>query len=50
MKKHHNKSVLVAVADGSEDLETIAIIDLLKRSQLDVIVAKVYDDSHVIYG
>lgn len=33
--------VLVPVADGSEDIETVAIIDVLRRAQFDVTVASV---------
>lgn len=33
--------VLVAIADGSEDIETVAIIDVLRRAQFDVTVASV---------
>ena len=35
------KTVLVAIADGSEDLETVSIIDVLRRAELDVTVASV---------
>jgi hypothetical protein len=45
MKKHHesNKRCLVCVTQGSEDLETVAIVDTLRRSKkIDVILAKVF--------
>ena len=47
MKKHHeatsNKRCLVCVTQGSEDLETVAIVDTLRRSKrIEVILAKVY--------
>ncbi|MCX7970029.1 MAG: DJ-1/PfpI family protein, partial [Negativicutes bacterium] len=31
--------VLVLVADGSEEIETVAMIDVLRRGQLEVVVA-----------
>ncbi len=33
--------VLVAVANGSEEIETVSIIDTLRRAEVDVTVAKV---------
>jgi hypothetical protein len=47
MKKHHettsNKRCLVCVTQGSEDLETVAIVDALRRSKrIEVIMAKVF--------
>lgn len=33
--------VLVPIADGSEDIETVAIIDVLRRAQFDVTVASI---------
>ncbi len=33
--------ILVPIADGSEDIETVAIIDVLRRAQFDVTVASV---------
>ena len=45
MKGHTmtNKRCLVCVTNGSEDIETVSIIDTLRRSKhLDVIVAKVF--------
>jgi putative intracellular protease/amidase len=41
MKKGHPK-VLVAVAHGCEDTETITIIDVLRRADAEVVVAKVF--------
>lgn len=42
-----NKRVLIPIADGSEDIETVAIIDVLRRAQLDVTVASVMPDLQV---
>jgi 4-methyl-5(b-hydroxyethyl)-thiazole monophosphate biosynthesis len=36
-----NKKVLVPIADGSEELEAVAIIDILRRAGADVVVASV---------
>jgi 4-methyl-5(b-hydroxyethyl)-thiazole monophosphate biosynthesis len=33
--------VLVAVADGSEDIETITVVDVLRRAAVDVVVASI---------
>jgi hypothetical protein len=47
MKKHHeatsNKRCLVCVTQGSEDLETVAVADALRRSNIiEVTLAKVF--------
>jgi len=36
-----SKRVLVAIADGSEEIEAVCIIDVLRRAELDVTVASV---------
>jgi 4-methyl-5(b-hydroxyethyl)-thiazole monophosphate biosynthesis len=36
-----NKKILVPIADGSEELEAVAIIDILRRAGADVVVASV---------
>ncbi|NIM17226.1 MAG: DJ-1 family protein [Candidatus Aminicenantes bacterium] len=36
-----SKKVLVPIADGSEELEAVAIIDILRRAGADVVVASV---------
>jgi 4-methyl-5(b-hydroxyethyl)-thiazole monophosphate biosynthesis len=36
-----SKKVLVAIADGTEELEAVTIIDVLRRSEADVTVASV---------
>lgn len=36
-----SKTVLVPIADGSEELETVAIIDILRRAKAEVTVASV---------
>jgi protein deglycase len=35
---------LVAVADGSEEIETVTIIDTLRRANIEVKVSKVGED------
>ncbi|WP_313054622.1 DJ-1 family glyoxalase III [Pseudomonas lopnurensis] len=34
-----SKRVLIPVADGSEDLETVTLVDVLRRAEFDVVVA-----------
>lgn len=36
-----NKSVLVPVADGCEEIETVAVIDILRRAGIEVTFASV---------
>ena len=38
-----SKKVLVAIADGTEELEAVTIIDVLRRAEADVTVASVGD-------
>jgi 4-methyl-5(b-hydroxyethyl)-thiazole monophosphate biosynthesis len=38
----HKKRVLVPVADGSEEIETVNIVDCLRRAELDVTMASVH--------
>lgn len=40
--------VLVPIADGSEDIETVAIIDVLRRAQFDVTVASVMPTLQIV--
>ncbi|NVK27956.1 DJ-1 family protein [Marinomonas sp. CT5] len=42
--------VLVTVANGSEDIEAITIIDVLRRGGLDVTVASVHDAKQVEFA
>jgi 4-methyl-5(b-hydroxyethyl)-thiazole monophosphate biosynthesis len=39
-----NKTILVPIADGSEEIEAVAIIDVLRRAGAEVIVASVPED------
>ncbi|RMF22117.1 MAG: DJ-1/PfpI family protein [Cyanobacteria bacterium J083] len=39
-----SKSVLVPIADGSEDIEAVTLIDVLRRAQAQLIVASVKED------
>ena len=34
-----NKKVLIGIADGTEELEAVTIIDVLRRAEVDVTVA-----------
>jgi 4-methyl-5(b-hydroxyethyl)-thiazole monophosphate biosynthesis len=36
-----SSKVLIAIADGSEELEAVAVIDCLRRAQIDVAIASV---------
>lgn len=36
-----SKRVLIPIADGSEDLEAVTLIDVLRRAEFDVVVASV---------
>ena len=38
-----NATALVAVADGSEDIETVTIVDVLRRAGVEVTLASVHD-------
>lgn len=38
------KKVLIPIADNVEDIETVATIDILRRAQIEVVVASIYDD------
>ena len=41
IKTKNGHKILVAVAHGSEDIETISIIDTLRRADFNVVVGKV---------
>lgn len=38
-----SKRALIAVADGSEDLECVTLIDVLRRADIEVLLASVED-------
>lgn len=40
------KRALVLVADGCEDIETVTVVDILRRSGVDVTVCSVHSSSH----
>lgn len=40
--------ILVPIANGNEDIETVTIIDVLRRGGIDVTVASVHDSKHVV--
>ncbi|TBR37560.1 DJ-1/PfpI family protein [Marinomonas agarivorans] len=42
--KNNPPRVLVAIANGSEDIEAVTIIDILRRGGVEVVVASVHDD------
>ena len=42
-----SKKVLVPIADGSEEMEAVIVIDVLRRAGADVIVASTGDQTQV---
>jgi len=42
---HKQKSVLVPIANGTEEIETTCIVDTLRRAELNVILASIYHKS-----
>lgn len=42
-----SKRALIAVADGSEDLECVTLIDVLRRAEIEVVLASI-EDSRMI--
>lgn len=45
-----SKTVLVPIADGSEELEAVAIIDILRRAKAEVTVASVGRQTSLLHG
>ena len=43
-----SKSVLVPIANGSEEMEAITIIDVLRRAEADVIVASIEESREIL--
>ena len=41
------KKVLVPVADGTEEIEAVTVIDVLRRAGAEVVVCSVEDDGRV---
>ena len=42
---HHPKTVLVPIANGTEEIETTCIVDTLRRAELNVTLASIYHKS-----
>lgn len=42
-----SKSVLIPLADGSEDIESVTLIDVLRRAEADVTVASIGDSATI---
>ena len=40
-------TALIAIADSVEDIETVTIIDILRRADIDVTVASIYDHKKI---
>jgi protein deglycase len=41
-------TVLVAIANGSEDIEVITLVDVLRRGGVEVVVASVHDQRQIV--
>ena len=41
------KTALVILAEGAEEMETVIVVDILRRAQIDVKLASMHDKTHV---
>ncbi|XP_059652884.1 protein DJ-1 homolog C [Cornus florida] len=44
----HNPHVLIPVANGSEEIEVVTIVDILRRAKVDVVVASVEKSTQIL--
>ena len=42
-----NKTALVILAEGAEEMETVIVVDILRRAQVDVKLASMHDKTNV---
>ena len=41
------KTALVILAEGAEEMETVIVVDILRRAQIDVKLASMHDKTNV---